>query len=167
MLYAVHDVTDAVASAKQVVLAARVGAGKYSMAVSHSDSITSDSVFALIVNLEVHFSDGSSCSLVSNATWQVSEPPIVSEHLYHGETYDARLELLGWDQLGYSPPSANWSAAKVITAPPALGPGVVLSPRLFPPIRVVNVVSPDSVSVEQGQQGSGVTVSGLRRAKRQ
>ena len=78
MLYAVHDVTDAVASAKQVVLAARVGAGKYSMAVSHSDSITSDSVFALIVNLEVHFSDGSSCSLVSNATWQVSEPPIVS-----------------------------------------------------------------------------------------
>lgn len=146
VLYAVHDVTHAVSAAGQsgVVLAARVGAGKYSMAVSHSNTITPDSIFALLVNLEVHFTDGSVASLVSNATWLVSKPPFVSEHIYHGEVYDARLELPGYDELKYSPPSANWSAAKVI-APP-LGPNVALSPRLFPPIRVVKVVAPVNVT---------------------
>eukprot|EP01052_Picozoa_sp_SAG31_P042176 SAG31_NODE_6612_length_1953_cov_1.555016_1_plen_266_part_10 len=155
VLYAVHDVTVAVQNASAgggLVLAARVGAGKYSMAVSHSDTITNSSIFALLCHLTATFSDGTNLSLVTSNKWQVSATPFVSENLYRGEVYDARLELPGWDQLSYSPPAANWSAAKVI-APPALGPGVVLSPRLFPPIRVVKVVTPISFSLKQVQQG--------------
>lgn len=152
VLYAVHDVTKAVAAAgkKGLVLGARVGAGKYSMSVSHSNTITADSVFALLVNLEVTYSDGSSSSLVSSEKWKTSQTPFVTEHIYHGETYDARLELSGWDQLEYSPPPANWSTAKVIT--PLLGPDVVLSPRLFPPIRVVKIVRPINVTQLLGHE---------------
>ena len=126
VLYAVHDVTDAVASAKELVLAARVGAGKYSMAVSHTNTITPDSVFALLVNLEISYSDGSTAALVTDATWHVTDPPVTAEHLYHGESYDARLELPGWDQLGYAiqDASGNWSAAEVIEPP--LGKDAVL-----------------------------------------
>ena len=159
-----HDVTDAVASAKEVLLAARVGAGKYSMAVSHSNTITPDSVFALLVNLEISYSDGSTATLATDAKWHVTDPPITAEHLYHGESYDARLELPGWDQLGYAiqDASGNWSAAKVIEPP--LGKDVVLSPRLFPPIRVVKVVKPinvtqltaRSVSYDLGNNFAGV-----------
>jgi hypothetical protein len=143
VLYAVHDVTAAVQNASttggKVVLAARVGAGKYSMAASHSNAITNNSVFALLCHLTVMLSDGSNRTLVTSDKWQVSAPPFISEHLYHGEVYDARLALLGWDEVAYDPPATSWSAASVIQPP--LGADVVLSPRLFPPIRVVKVVA--------------------------
>jgi hypothetical protein len=148
VLFAVHDVTAAVqnasASGGELVLAARVGAGKYSMAVSHSNAITNSSVFALLCHLTVALSDGTNLSLVTSDKWLVSAAPFVSEHLYHGEVYDARLALAGWDGMAYEPPAANWSAARVIEPP--LGKGVVLSPRLFPPIRVIKVVTPVSVT---------------------
>lgn len=144
VLYAVHDVTAAVQNASEIVLAARVGAGKYSMAVSHSMEITDSSVFALLCHLTVTMTDGSNLTLVTSDEWQVSATPFVSEHLYHGEVYDARLALPGWDGIAYDPPKANWSAARVIEPP--LGKDVVLSPRLFPPIRVVKVVTPENVT---------------------
>lgn len=142
VLYAVHDVTAAVQnmSSGGLVLAARVGAGKYSMAVSHSNEITNSSVFALLCHLTVTLRDGTNLTLDTSEEWQVSTPPFVSEHLYHGEVYDARLALPGWDKFTYDPPQANWSAASVIQPP--LGKDAVLSPRLFPPIRVVKIVTP-------------------------
>ena len=54
------------------------------------------------------------------------------------------MALPGWDNLAYDPPEANWSAATVIDPP--LGKDVVLSPRLFPPIRVVKVVVPKNIT---------------------
>ena len=65
-------------------------------------------------------------ALVTDAKWHVTDPPVTAEHLYHGESYDARLELPGWDQLGYATQDAsgNWSAAEVIEPP--LGKDAVL-----------------------------------------
>ena len=39
----------------------------------------------------------------SSDKWQVSAPPFTFEHLYHGEVYDARLALPGWDQVRSRP----------------------------------------------------------------
>jgi len=146
VLYAVHDVTAAVQNATSdgLILAARVGAGKYSMAVSHSMDITSSSVFALLCHLTVRLQDGTVLNLDSSEAWQVSTTPFVSEHLYHGEIYDARLALPGWDDFAYDPPNANRSAASEIEPP--LGKDAILSPRLIPPIRVVKVVTPVNVT---------------------
>lgn len=154
VLYATYDVTAQVAASKgKVVLAARVGAGKYSMAVSHSNTIIPGrSVFALMAVLRVTRSDGSNLTLPTDSSWMTSPTPLVAEHLYHGETYDARLELAGWDTVGHAP-LTNWSAAKVIEPP--LGKSAALSPRLFPPIRVVEVVMPVNVTQLDCKQPSG------------
>ncbi len=158
VLYAVHDVTAAVQNATSdgLILAARVGAGKYSMAVSHSMEITSSSVFALLCHLTVTFQDGTILNFGTSEAWQVSTPPFVSENLYRGEVYDARLALPGWDGVAYDPPNGNWSAASVIEPP--LGKDAVLSPRLFPPIRVIKVTTPVNVT-QLASTTSNITTS--------
>jgi alpha-L-rhamnosidase len=147
VLYATFDVTAEVAAAAAssdhgVVLAALVGAGKYSMAVSASDVfIPGRSVFAFRAELSVTYADGSTDSLMTNKLWSVYETPaIVAEHLYHGEVYDARLEVSGWDRPGFDPVATSlWKPAVEIQP---LAAQVILSPRLFPPIRVVDEVVP-------------------------
>lgn len=147
VLYATYDVTQQVTSGAGgvIVLAARVGAGKYSMAVSQSNVfIPGRSIFAFRAELQVTFKDGETAVLQTNSTWSVCEtPPIVAEHLYHGEVYDARLETPGWDQPHFDPVGEQWSLAKEIQP---LGDDVALSPRLFPPIRVVHRVAPVNVT---------------------
>ena len=131
MLYSTFDVTAAVKSSRNFVLAALVGAGKYSMAVSHSNTIDNTSVFALRTELTLTYSNGSVTTLATDGEWDVcTTTPIVTEHLYHGEVYDARLELPGWDKPGFTPNPANWSKAVVIDHPPYENPPSFVMPAL-------------------------------------
>lgn len=51
---------------------------------------------ALLAQLEIECADGSVVRVVSDGSWEGRTGPIVSADLYHGEHYDARLELAGW-----------------------------------------------------------------------
>ena len=63
---------------------------------------------ALLVQLQITFSDGTSETVGSDTSWKVTtNGPIVGSDIYNGETYDARLELKGWDQTGYD--AGKWS----------------------------------------------------------
>ncbi len=53
---------------------------------------------ALIFQLHIIFSDGSEELIISDSTWKTSTGPILLSEIYHGETYDARLEKPGWDR---------------------------------------------------------------------
>ena len=95
------------------------------------------------------------------ASWEVSSSPIVWENLYNGEVYDDRLSppadwatpagvaasasALASDSKK-SPEeteeSAGWVLAEVVALPD--GAEATLSARLFPPIRVTEVVPPSS-----------------------
>ncbi len=68
---------------------------------------------ALLFQLEITYSDGTTALIVSDETWKASTCNILSAEIYNGETQDARLEKAGWNLPGYS--DAGWSAAEVKT----------------------------------------------------
>ncbi len=66
---------------------------------------------ALLAQLVINYVDGTSETIASGADWKVTTGPILESDIYNGETYDARMELTGWDQVGYS--DSKWNNAEV------------------------------------------------------
>ena len=52
---------------------------------------------ALLAQLHVTYEDGTEDVISTDATWKAAASPILSSEIYHGETYDARLEQEGWN----------------------------------------------------------------------
>lgn len=92
-----------------------------------------------LANLEVEFEDGSRQSIATGASWHAADGPIREAELYHGETYDARLELNGWCEPGQTT-SDNWRPVDVF--PDYVG---VLQPKRNEPPRIVEELA--SVSI--------------------
>jgi alpha-L-rhamnosidase len=142
VLYVVHDVTRYLqpgANAVGIVL----GQGWYGSR-------------AALLQLNIELEGGQRVEIVSDATWKTAQGPIVSDSIYDGETYDARLEAPGWDRPGFD--DAAWKPASLVDAPKG-----VLSVQMMPPIRVVdNIVPlkmtsprPGSYVYDMGQNFSG------------
>lgn len=55
-----------------------------------------------ILQLEIDYADGSRETVVTDDSWRSSTGPILKSDIYNGETYDARLELGGWDKAGFA-----------------------------------------------------------------
>ena len=73
--------------------------------------------------------------LVSDETWKVSVGPIISDDIYGGESYDARLEIPGWLD-----PSFNddcWEQAVAV-----LPPSESLKPLEMPPMKITREIEP-------------------------
>jgi len=52
----------------------------------------------LLLQLVVEQADGKLRRVVTDDTWRAHASPTTEDSFYHGETYDARLEMPGWDQ---------------------------------------------------------------------
>ncbi|TSA33651.1 MAG: alpha-L-rhamnosidase [Porphyromonadaceae bacterium] len=50
----------------------------------------------VLAQLSVEYTDGSKVLIVTDKTWKFNNSPILMSEIYHGETYDARLEIPGW-----------------------------------------------------------------------
>jgi alpha-L-rhamnosidase len=70
---------------------------------------------SLLLQLKIEFSDGSSETIVSDKSWKVSNGPILESDIYNGETYDARLEMPGWNSTGFD--SDGWKTVEVLNHP--------------------------------------------------
>jgi alpha-L-rhamnosidase len=57
---------------------------------------------ALLLQMRVDYEDGSVEWIGTDQSWKANTGPIVFSDLLHGETYDARAELPGWDETGFS-----------------------------------------------------------------
>ncbi len=60
------------------------------------------SELAIIFQLNITYTDGTSELVLSDGSWKSSTGPIVYSELYHGETYNARLEQPGWSSAGFN-----------------------------------------------------------------
>ncbi|MFN0176430.1 MAG: family 78 glycoside hydrolase catalytic domain [Saprospiraceae bacterium] len=66
---------------------------------------------SLLFQLELEYADGSRETIGSDDSWKYSTVgPIRNSEIYHGETYDARLEQLGWSLPGFN--DSGWSKAE-------------------------------------------------------
>ncbi len=90
---------------------------------------------ALLLQMNVEVAGGKQMSIVSGPGWKVHDGPIISDGVWDGETYDARLETPGWDLPGFD--DASWSAAQLVT-----GPQGTISAQTMPSIQVVDTLVP-------------------------
>lgn len=69
-------------------------------------------VRALFIELHIEYIDGTSEITVTDDSWRASLGPVRMSELYHGETYDASLELSGWSMSTYQ--DDNWHPVTVL-----------------------------------------------------
>lgn len=65
-----------------------------------------------LLQLEITCTDGSKHTVVTDGTWTSHLSPILEDTLYHGETYDARLEQPGWDKPYFK--AEDWRPVRVV-----------------------------------------------------
>jgi alpha-L-rhamnosidase len=93
----------------------------------------------LRLQLEIDYVDGTKASVLSDETWRITtEGPIRMNNEYDGETYDARLEMPGWDLPGFR--AKSWRVPQIVS-----GPAGVLRAQTIPPMRVTETIRPASV----------------------
>ncbi|HVQ29578.1 MAG TPA: family 78 glycoside hydrolase catalytic domain, partial [Vicinamibacteria bacterium] len=69
----------------------------------------------LLAQIEVTYKDGRKETIGSDGSWKSATGPLLMSEIYHGETYDARLEKAGWTAPGYG--DAQWAGVKVADHP--------------------------------------------------
>lgn len=62
---------------------------------------------ALLLQIDVAYADGGRETIGSDGSWKAATGPILMSEIYHGETYDARLEKPGWTRAGFD--DASWT----------------------------------------------------------
>lgn len=67
---------------------------------------------ALLMQIHLTYEDGSEQIFATGENWTAAAGPILMSELYHGETYDARLELSGFSQPGYD--DSGWSRVELL-----------------------------------------------------
>ncbi len=110
----------------------------------------------VLVQLVITYRGGRQEIVSSDAAWKASTGPILMSEIYHGETYDARLEKPGWSSPGFV--DRDWAGVNVaehrkdhLVAP--AGPPVRRTGEIRP-IKILKTPSGDTV-VDMGQNMVG------------
>lgn len=88
-----------------------------------------------LLQLNIEYEDGRKESIVTDETWTFGSSPIVQNHIYHGETYDAAKEQKGWDTAAFD--DTSWKPVEMVE-----GPGAPLKASTMPPLKVVKTIKP-------------------------
>ncbi|THF79853.1 glycoside hydrolase family 78 protein [Cohnella fermenti] len=98
-----------------------------------------------LLQLNIEYEDGTRESIATDASWRIAKGPIVYSDMIKGETYDARLELTGWDLPGYD--DSGWEQPDV-----RAGYNGLLTAMMEPPVRVTQTLKP--ISIRRTEQGT-------------
>jgi alpha-L-rhamnosidase len=133
--YQTYDVTPLLKPGANAV-GALLGNGWYrgNLAFSERRNIYGDRL-GLLAQIEVTYKDGHAETIVSDAGWKAATGPILMSEIYHGETYDARLEKPGWATAGFD--DHAWTGVKVAAA----GKEALVAPA-GPPVQRIQEVRP-------------------------
>lgn len=111
---------------------------------------------ALRAQLEITFTDGTSTRVVTDETWKSHASPLLMADLLKGETYDAALEMPGWDAPGFD--AAAWTPVKARDDSWNLQADVDEPVRVFTelPARTLTEPAPGRWTYDLGQNLVGV-----------
>ncbi|MBA3943246.1 MAG: family 78 glycoside hydrolase catalytic domain [Herpetosiphonaceae bacterium] len=65
----------------------------------------------LLLQLQLEYVDGTTATIISDGTWKAASGPITFSDLLMGESYDARAELVDWDQVDFD--DRSWQPVDV------------------------------------------------------
>lgn len=112
--YQTYDITDYLKRDKNAV-GAILGNAWWSGGLGwHNKQFYSEGPLRFFMQLVVDYQDGSSEIFVTDKTWKTYDSPILENTIYHGETYDARLEMPGWDKPNFD--DGKWEPVIVLEA---------------------------------------------------
>ena len=141
--YQVYDVTKQLHQGENAV-GALLGNGWWSSGLGwaggHERHAKPGENLRFLLQLEVQCADGSQHTILTNGTWASHVSPILEDTLYHGETYDARLEQPGWDTADFSA-ADQWKPAKPVEYRPA-----IMCVQKAPPLRITGQLKPVKIT---------------------
>jgi len=168
--YMTFDVTEHLRSGENGI-GVILGNGRYFAPRSGDPTPTRTYGFPkLLMQLNIHFKDGTSAVVSSDASWKISaDGPIRANNEYDGETYDARMEIDNWSQPGFD--DSAWRPVEIVKKP-----GDKLVAQSNEPIKIMRTIKPVAVSepdsgvfiFDMGQNMVGwvqLTVKGKRGTK--
>ncbi|MBQ1169123.1 MAG: family 78 glycoside hydrolase catalytic domain [Bacteroidales bacterium] len=116
--YQVYDVTGLLASGDNA-LAAVLGNGFYNeiepVATWDFDKAHWRGRARMIAELHLKYSDGRTEIICTDPGWKTATGPSLSNNIYSGEIYDARLEIPGWEKASFD--DSAWASAVAVEAP--------------------------------------------------
>jgi alpha-L-rhamnosidase len=103
--YGTYDVTSMLTQGPNAV-GAILGDGWFRGNISNIGQNKYGTKLRLLTQLNIEYADGRNEIIVSDPSWKASFGPILESDMQAGETYDARLEMSGWDRAGFD--ESNW-----------------------------------------------------------
>ncbi|MDX8340248.1 glycoside hydrolase family 78 protein [Draconibacterium sp. IB214405] len=132
--YQTYDVTELLKKENAVGVVLGDGWYRGNIGWSSADGYYGNNL-ALLFQLKIDYSDGSSEWIVSDKNWKVKNGPMLKSDIYNGESYDARLELNGWAGTGYN--ESGWKSVDEIDAPK----DILIAPQGVP-VKAVEEIKP-------------------------
>ncbi|HEY5911288.1 MAG TPA: family 78 glycoside hydrolase catalytic domain, partial [Verrucomicrobiae bacterium] len=113
VFYVTHEVTGLVKRGGNS-LGVVLGNGRYFAPRSTVPTGTQTYGFPkLLLKLVLEFTDGSTAVVAGDETWKLTTSgPIRANNEYDGETYDARMEMPGWSEVGFD--DSQWQPAQLV-----------------------------------------------------
>ncbi|CAM3591767.1 glycoside hydrolase family 78 protein [Rahnella bruchi] len=156
LLYQTYNLTGYLNKGENV-LGAITGAGWYKgdMGFSRHRNYYGEQT-ALISQLIINYKDGTQDIVVSDESWKAHDSAIIFSEIYDGEIYDARREVSGWCEKGFS--GDGWRPVSLMTHEKstlvAQGSNTVRKMEELKPVQMITTPQGDTV-IDFGQNLSG------------
>ncbi len=137
--YQTYDVTHQLHSGNNAI-GAILGEGWYAGLVGLVGTRQYGSQLGFLLQMEIEFADGSKKTIISDEFWKGTiAGPIRGSDLIRGETYDARMEMPGWDTTNFN--DQTWIPVVRLPAVEA-----TLTAQANEPIRITQELKPVAIS---------------------
>ncbi|MCI8466048.1 MAG: family 78 glycoside hydrolase catalytic domain [Lachnospiraceae bacterium] len=141
VLYATYPVKDFLQQGENV-LGVELGNGWKALQMSRDEAGLGEHSFSL--QMLLNYEDGTSRWIYSKSEdwYYTNRGPLLENSIYHGETYDARLELTGWDRPGYRMEESEAPWYQAVEFEPEEG---TIRAQILEPIKVVAERKPEKI----------------------
>ncbi|NIQ11209.1 MAG: family 78 glycoside hydrolase catalytic domain, partial [Gammaproteobacteria bacterium] len=140
VMYLGYDITEMLQSGENAI-GAILGNGFYNAPITWTASYGSP---RFIGQVHITYTDGTEDVIVSDESWTAAKSAIVTDLVYDGEHYDARLEQDGWNTSAFD--DSDWEQVVLRNAPEGK-----LIAHIAEPDRVMDRLEP--VAIEQLEDG--------------
>ncbi len=100
---------------------------------------------ALIAQLAITFSDGTSQLIATDGSWKTGNGPIILSDIYNGETYDATLEIKDWDKTDFH--SSTFVPAIILDHPK----NILVGPVSYPVRAIAERIPQKMITTPKGE----------------
>jgi hypothetical protein len=136
--YQAYDVTAQLASGANV-FGAQLAPGWYSGHIGNGGFKFWGASPALLAQMEVTFTDGSTQTIVTDGSWKMAASPTTYTDFMFGEDYDARREVSGWNAPGFD--DSTWGGVLR-----RLEPGRPINSQVMEPVRKLMEITPKALT---------------------